>query len=69
MTHLDNEIVMENKQTQPYEGFAAMENLMDKLKLLNFEGDSSSGLGSNHIHRLFIIMIIVPDHYLNTSHV
>lgn len=57
MTHLDNKIVMENKHVQPYEGFAVMENLMDKLKLLNFEEEFASGLGTNPIHRLFIITI------------
>lgn len=44
-------IVTDKEQNNSYTGYVAMENLIDKLKILNFDSEFTSALKMKPIHK------------------
>lgn len=51
----ESKIITEKEQNSSYNGYMAMENLMEKLKILKFHSEFTSALKMKPIHRYIII--------------
>lgn len=51
MYRKDSKIVLEKDQESSYIAFASMEDLLEKLKLLNYESEILNSLKMKPIHR------------------
>lgn len=66
---LENKIVSEKQQDNPHVPFLVMENLYDKLKLLNYDAEFVQNLKMKPIHRHYFVLAKNPGEqfYLFTT--